>query len=270
MQLSLRSPGGSTRPCRPPGPHFQPPPAKLQLDTYPQGQQPSPSEFQTRPVISPPFCSACRNLIKHSSVPPTNNGGCPAHSGQQIKGAEDRQRHKHPSQPPRPLALALNPTHCRPRSTCIVCGLWGGLRDQCPSPLRKPAIGKVLESQKWSKSIRKGLPVTGGELFAFSFLVCLPGSSVVRTCLPMRETQVPSLSGEDPLEEEMATHSRILAWEIPQTGAWGVGHSPWVTHTAEHACTPFMSCRRHDFQFCKPQRIALKMKLSRITMAGVP
>ena len=29
------------------------------------------------------------------------------------------------------------------------------------------------------------------------------------------ETQVQSLGGEDPLEKEMATHSRILAWEIP-------------------------------------------------------
>ena len=33
----------------------------------------------------------------------------------------------------------------------------------------------------------------------------------------MQETQVQSLGREDPLEEEMATHSRILAWEIPWT-----------------------------------------------------
>ena len=31
----------------------------------------------------------------------------------------------------------------------------------------------------------------------------------------MQETQVQSLGWEDPLEEEMATHSIILAWEIP-------------------------------------------------------
>ena len=30
-----------------------------------------------------------------------------------------------------------------------------------------------------------------------------------------QETWVRSLGGEDPLEEEMATHSSILAWEIP-------------------------------------------------------
>ena len=30
----------------------------------------------------------------------------------------------------------------------------------------------------------------------------------------MQETQVQSLGGEDPLEEEMATHPGILAWRI--------------------------------------------------------
>ena len=35
-------------------------------------------------------------------------------------------------------------------------------------------------------------------------------------CLPaMPETWVRSLGWEDPLEKEMATHSSILAWEIP-------------------------------------------------------
>ena len=35
--------------------------------------------------------------------------------------------------------------------------------------------------------------------------------------LPTLEAQVQSLGLEDPLEEEMATHSSILAWEIPWT-----------------------------------------------------
>ena len=33
----------------------------------------------------------------------------------------------------------------------------------------------------------------------------------------MQEMQVQSLGEEDPLEKEMATHSSILAWEIPWT-----------------------------------------------------
>jgi len=36
----------------------------------------------------------------------------------------------------------------------------------------------------------------------------------------MQETRVHSLGWEDPLEKEMATHSNILAWKIPWTGAW--------------------------------------------------
>ena len=35
--------------------------------------------------------------------------------------------------------------------------------------------------------------------------------------LPMRETQVWPLGQEDPLEQQMTTHSSILAWKIPQT-----------------------------------------------------
>ena len=53
----------------------------------------------------------------------------------------------------------------------------------------------------------------------------------------MQETQemwVPTLGWEDPLEEEMATHSSILAWKILQTedigglqsiGSQRVGHN---------------------------------------------
>ena len=33
----------------------------------------------------------------------------------------------------------------------------------------------------------------------------------------MQETQVQSLGWENPLEKEVATHSSILAWRIPQT-----------------------------------------------------
>ena len=42
-------------------------------------------------------------------------------------------------------------------------------------------------------------------------------NSVVKNPPTMQETQLQSLHWEDPLEEEMATDSRILAWEIPRT-----------------------------------------------------
>ena len=38
-----------------------------------------------------------------------------------------------------------------------------------------------------------------------------------RNSAAILEIWVRSLGGEDPLEEEMATHSSILAWEIPWT-----------------------------------------------------
>ena len=52
--------------------------------------------------------------------------------------------------------------------------------------------------------------------------------------LAMQEMQVQTLDQEDPLEEEMATHSSILAWRIPwtekprglqSTGLQRVGHN---------------------------------------------
>ena len=60
---------------------------------------------------------------------------------------------------------------------------------------------------------------------------------VKRICLPIQEveeTQVKSLGGEDPLKDEMATHSSILAWKNPITeepgrlqlmGSQRVGHA---------------------------------------------
>ena len=42
----------------------------------------------------------------------------------------------------------------------------------------------------------------------------------------VQEVQVQSLGREDPLEECMATHSSVLAWEIPWTEEL-VGYSPW-------------------------------------------
>ena len=57
----------------------------------------------------------------------------------------------------------------------------------------------------------------------------------------MQETRDQSLAREDLLEKEMATHSSILAWEIPCTekpgrlrsmGSQRVGHD-WATSRAE-------------------------------------
>ena len=65
------------------------------------------------------------------------------------------------------------------------------------------------------------------------------GVQMVKSSPAMQETWVWSLGQEDPLEEEMATHSSIFAWRIPWTeetgslqsmGSQRVGHD-WETNT---------------------------------------
>ena len=48
----------------------------------------------------------------------------------------------------------------------------------------------------------------------YLIVVGIPGGVVVKNPPAKQETQVWSLGGEGPLEKEMATHSRILTWEI--------------------------------------------------------
>ena len=57
---------------------------------------------------------------------------------------------------------------------------------------------------------------------------------MVKKLPAMQETQVQSLGREDPLEEEMATHSSILAWIIPWTEeAGGLQSMLWQSDTTE-------------------------------------
>jgi len=54
---------------------------------------------------------------------------------------------------------------------------------------------------------------------------------VLKNLPAMQQTQVRSLGWEDPLEKEMATHSSILAWEIPWREEPG---SPWGLKRVGH------------------------------------
>ena len=58
-------------------------------------------------------------------------------------------------------------------------------------------------------------------------------AQMVKNLPPVQDTQVQSLDREDPLEEEMTTHSSILAWRVSRTeepgglqsvGSQRVGH----------------------------------------------
>ena len=53
-----------------------------------------------------------------------------------------------------------------------------------------------------------------------------PVAQMVKNPPAMWETWVLSLGWKDPLEEEMATHSNILAWESHGQRSL-VGYSPW-------------------------------------------
>ena len=60
----------------------------------------------------------------------------------------------------------------------------------------------------------------------------------------IKEMCVQFLSWEDPLEQEMATHSSILAWKIPWTeepsglySPWGFKESGMTEHTHIDTCT---------------------------------
>ena len=48
-----------------------------------------------------------------------------------------------------------------------------------------------------------------------------PSDSRLPRWLSAKESTCQSLGWEDPLEEEIATHSSILAWEMPWTGEPG-------------------------------------------------
>ena len=58
-------------------------------------------------------------------------------------------------------------------------------------------------------------PIPSADLGPVTCCWGFPGGSVVKN-LPAN-APVRSLAWEDPLEKEMATHSSILAWEIPRT-----------------------------------------------------
>ena len=55
-----------------------------------------------------------------------------------------------------------------------------------------------------------------------------PVLPLVKRLPTMRETRVRSLGREDPLEQEMATHSSTLAWKMPWTEDPGRLQSTWL------------------------------------------
>ena len=68
-----------------------------------------------------------------------------------------------------------------------------------------------------AKTDRRCAEIQGVEQGLLASLV----ASLVKNPPAIQETHVRSLGGEDPLEKELATHSCILAWNIPWTEETG-------------------------------------------------
>ena len=77
------------------------------------------------------------------------------------------------------------------------------------------------------------------------------GGAVVKNPVPMQETQVWSLGQEDPLEEEMATHSNILPgktlWTEESGGLQPMGVTKSQAQLNMHTWKGSIYCRLENF-----------------------
>ena len=138
-------------------------------------------------------------------------------------------------------------------------GVWvpslvGQLRSYMPHDPKKQKyetegiwFNKFNKDWKNSQLSKKEKEKGGRENFTLQPFHGFPYNSTVKNLPAVQEMRVGFLSGEDPLEKEMATHSSILAWRIPWTEKPGglqcmelqiVGHD-WATKQQEqHICKP--------------------------------
>ena len=77
---------------------------------------------------------------------------------------------------------------------------------------RREIIVSISSPGIWESASLRETPLTLSEQSS-----CFSGGSEAKNLPAKQEMGVQSLAQEDPLEEEMATHSNILAWEISWT-----------------------------------------------------
>ena len=103
-----------------------------------------------------------------------------------------------PFPPPRDLP--------HPGISCVSCiGSWGPYHWEVPPKIVISKMSLLVNDSEESTYVYT--PLLWASLVAQS----------VKNLPAMQDSQVQSLGREDPLEEEMATHSSILAWRIPWT-----------------------------------------------------
>ena len=91
---------------------------------------------------------------------------------------------------------------------CAVLGLRSTLPTSClrPGSQLRPAAPRTAAAHS---------PSTPFHVFSGSCHLTRERSAHPLFLPAVQEPRVPSLGREDPLEEDMATHSRVLAWRIP-------------------------------------------------------
>ena len=105
----------------------------------------------------------------------------------------------------------------------LLFGIRTWILSQCPTKDGRAwwaANYGVTQSRTWLKWLSSSSPISSYLIVVNNFLWALLMAQWVKNLPVMQETQeiwVPSLGQEDPLEEDMTTHSSILAWRIPWT-----------------------------------------------------
>ena len=84
-----------------------------------------------------------------------------------------------------------------------------------PTPTPQLSVLSITSLQ----TLEKKNPSKSDRIFCKSFIEVASSlvTQTVKNLSAMWETWVQSPGQEDPLEEKMATHSSVLAWEIPWT-----------------------------------------------------
>ena len=86
-------------------------------------------------------------------------------------------------------------------------------------------VGCTGFSFRWLLLLRSMALGSRVSVVAFPRLLTFLVAQTVKRLSTMRETRVPSLGPEDPLEKEMAPHSSTIAWKIPWIQEPGRLHS---------------------------------------------
>ena len=106
------------------------------------------------------------------------------------------------------------------RGSLLVTALHPNLHSSALSPTQPPI------SPAWERTSEASTQHTSLSGLQPKDLVASLVAQMVKHLPTMRETQVRSLSWEDPLEKAMATHSSTLAWKKSHGRRILVGYSP--------------------------------------------